>query len=246
MGNKLKTFLLVLVAMAFTGLGIHYIVVQRQSLQLKAIEVKSLSSDYQELNLKYDVINQKLNEANKDKANNQAEIKKLEEDKQKADAERKRLEAELQAKLDAKTKLAKASENVVNTATGTQTAYAASAGGTKENWMTAAGIPQSDWQFVNCVIAGCDGVSAEGGWDGVQRWNTAGSGAYGLCQALPGNKMASAGADWETNPVTQLKWCHSYAQKYGGWSQAWQFRKCLGQCWSNSANRYVTKDHTWW
>lgn len=32
------------------------------------------------------------------------------------------------------------------------------------------------------------------------------SGAYGIPQALPGNKMAKAGDDWETNPVTQVKW----------------------------------------
>ncbi len=32
------------------------------------------------------------------------------------------------------------------------------------------------------------------------------SGAYGIPQALPGSKMASAGADWQTNPTTQIKW----------------------------------------
>ena len=35
------------------------------------------------------------------------------------------------------------------------------------------------------------------------------SGAYGLCQHLPGSKMASAGSDWATNPV-QLRWCNSW------------------------------------
>ncbi len=43
------------------------------------------------------------------------------------------------------------------------------------------------------------------------------SGAYGLPQALPGSKMASAGADWRTNPVTQLRWMVAYlAGRYGG------------------------------
>lgn len=116
-----------------------------------------------------------------------------------------------------------------------------------EEWMAAAGIPRSDWPYVNCVIAGCDGVSAEGGWNGVQRWNTAGSGAYGLCQALPAGKMASAGADWKTNPVTQLKWCHGYAQQYGGWAAAWNFRKCTGNCFSTKPGvGWIYKDHTWW
>lgn len=48
-------------------------------------------------------------------------------------------------------------------------------------------------------------------------YNYSGSGAYGLPQALPGHKMASAGADWRTNPVTQIRWARSYVNaRYGG------------------------------
>ncbi len=43
------------------------------------------------------------------------------------------------------------------------------------------------------------------GWDPT-RWNQGGSGAYGLPQALPGAKMAAAGADWATSARTQLVW----------------------------------------
>lgn len=47
------------------------------------------------------------------------------------------------------------------------------------------------------------------------------SGAYGIPQALPGSKMASEGADWETNPVTQIKWMIKYVNgRYGGWANA--------------------------
>lgn len=50
------------------------------------------------------------------------------------------------------------------------------------------------------------------------------SGAYGIPQALPGNKMASAGADWQTNPYTQLKWMYSYMQeRYQGIGGAYNF-----------------------
>jgi len=50
------------------------------------------------------------------------------------------------------------------------------------------------------------------------------SGSYGLPQALPGSKMASAGADWATNPITQLRWMASYvAERYGGFCPAWGF-----------------------
>jgi hypothetical protein len=49
------------------------------------------------------------------------------------------------------------------------------------------------------------------------------SSAYGIPQALPGKKMASAGADWRTNPETQIKWGlkyikHRYETPCGAWS----------------------------
>lgn len=56
-------------------------------------------------------------------------------------------------------------------------------------------------------------------WD-PHRWNHAGSGAYGLPQALPGSKMASAGRDWQYNPFTQVRWMKSYVKRYGGACQA--------------------------
>lgn len=50
------------------------------------------------------------------------------------------------------------------------------------------------------------------------------SGAYGLVQAYPGSKMASAGADWQTNPATQIKWGLSYMNgRYGSPCGAWSF-----------------------
>lgn len=50
------------------------------------------------------------------------------------------------------------------------------------------------------------------------------SGAYGIPQALPGNKMASFGDDWQTNPVTQIRWMiHYVTTRYGGWQQAMDF-----------------------
>jgi len=48
------------------------------------------------------------------------------------------------------------------------------------------------------------------------------SSAYGIPQALPGSKMSSAGADWETNPATQIKWGLGYIQdRYGSPCGAW-------------------------
>lgn len=55
------------------------------------------------------------------------------------------------------------------------------------------------------------------------------SGAYGLVQALPGSKMASAGADWRTNPATQIKWGLNYMEdRYGSPCAAWTFHQANG------------------
>jgi hypothetical protein len=50
------------------------------------------------------------------------------------------------------------------------------------------------------------------------------SGAYGIPQALPGYKMATAGADWLTDPATQIKWGLGYiSQTYGTPCNAYDF-----------------------
>nr|WP_202543539.1 transglycosylase SLT domain-containing protein [Streptomyces sp. SID8382] len=55
------------------------------------------------------------------------------------------------------------------------------------------------------------------------------SGAYGLVQALPAGKMASAGADWQTNPATQIKWGLNYMnERYGSPCDAWSFWQANG------------------
>jgi hypothetical protein len=55
------------------------------------------------------------------------------------------------------------------------------------------------------------------------------SGAYGIPQALPGSKMASAGPDWQTNPATQIKWGLGYIkQLYGNPCGAWAFEEANG------------------
>ena len=60
----------------------------------------------------------------------------------------------------------------------------------------------------------------ESGWN-YQAYN-ASSGATGIPQSLPGNKMASAGADWQTNATTQIAWGLQYiASAYGTPCSAW-------------------------
>lgn len=65
-------------------------------------------------------------------------------------------------------------------------------------------------------------------WERESHWNpyahNASSGAYGIPQALPGSKMASAGADWQTNPRTQITWGLGYISgRYGSPCGAWDF-----------------------
>lgn len=52
------------------------------------------------------------------------------------------------------------------------------------------------------------------------------SSAYGIPQALPGEKMASAGPDWAENPATQIRWGLGYiASSYGTPCNAWSFKQ---------------------
>ena len=70
-------------------------------------------------------------------------------------------------------------------------------------------------------------VTRESGWN-VTASNPS-SGAYGLGQALPGDKMASAGSDWQTNPATQIKWTLGYMdERYGSPCEAQSFWESHG------------------
>ena len=63
-------------------------------------------------------------------------------------------------------------------------------------------------------------------WSRESGWRTnAGnpSGAYGIPQALPGSKMASAGADWRDSAATQITWGLNYiGGRHGSPCGAWQ------------------------
>lgn len=67
----------------------------------------------------------------------------------------------------------------------------------------------------------------ESGWR-VNAYN-ASSGAYGIPQSLPGSKMATAGADWATNPATQISWGLGYiGGRYGTPCGAWGHSQSTG------------------
>ncbi|MBM7505028.1 lytic transglycosylase domain-containing protein [Agromyces aurantiacus] len=97
---------------------------------------------------------------------------------------------------------------------GSAQAYAAGA-------VAARGWPSTEF---DCLVALWN---KESGWR-VNAYN-ASSGAYGIPQALPGSKMATAGADWETNAATQIEWGLGYIQgRYGTPCGAWGHSQSVG------------------
>ncbi|MEU4015925.1 transglycosylase SLT domain-containing protein [Microbacterium sp. NPDC028030] len=87
-----------------------------------------------------------------------------------------------------------------------------SGGGAPAEWMAAAGIAQSDWQYVDYI------VSRESGWN--PNATNSSSGACGLVQALPCSKVPGNGY----NPVDNLRWATGYATgRYGSWAGAYNF-----------------------
>jgi hypothetical protein len=64
-------------------------------------------------------------------------------------------------------------------------------------------------------------------WQKESGWNVSAlnrsSGAYGIPQALPATKLATAGGDWRTSPSTQIRWGLDYINaRYGGPCNAWR------------------------
>jgi hypothetical protein len=83
--------------------------------------------------------------------------------------------------------------------------------------MIDAGFPISQFGCLNKLW------NKESGWN--HRAENPSSGAYGIPQSYPGSKMRSAGADWRTNPATQIEWGLGYIKgRYqspcGAWSRS--------------------------
>lgn len=122
--------------------------------------------------------------------------------------ERKRLEAE---KAAAEAEAAKKNQSSGAGGGGAPAKY--TGGGAPAEWMAAAGIPESDWGYVDMI------VSRESGWN--PNATNASSGACGLVQALPCSKVPGGNG---YDPVANLMWGHGYATgRYGGWAQAAAF-----------------------
>lgn len=207
--------LAVLILGGFTWLAINSGVTTK-NLEIKTIKLQSAEAKLKEVNLKVEKLK---TQSSTDKA----KAEQLEKEK-------KELETKLQAKADAKAKLELAAAQAEQKLTASRIASAMSVptlpAGSHTDWMAAAGISPGDYGFVDYIVmheGSYNPCVINGGAVDCNYAVNGGQKAYGVCQALPGNKMASAGTDWATNPVTQLKWCNDYAQGKGGWGASYQF-----------------------
>nr|WP_209706743.1 transglycosylase SLT domain-containing protein [Leucobacter exalbidus] len=125
--------------------------------------------------------------------------------------ERLRLEAEAKAKAEAEAKKKAESAAAAGPAAPAGPARY-TGGGAPAEWMAAAGIPESDWGFVDYI------ANKESTWN--PNATNASSGACGLIQAYPCSKVPGNGYD----PVDNLRWASGYAaDRYGGWAGAYDF-----------------------
>jgi hypothetical protein len=114
-----------------------------------------------------------------------------------------------------------------------------SAGQTSGGSPGTAAVPTGSPQQIAMAMLGSYGWSSsefsclDQLWSRESGWNPQAanpySGAFGIPQALPGSKMASAGADWATNPATQIRWGLGYIREmYGSPCGAWSHELATG------------------
>ncbi|MCX4770142.1 transglycosylase SLT domain-containing protein [Streptomyces sp. NBC_01260] len=150
----------------------------------------------------------------KKSAEESARIQAAKDAKSKKQAAEDQLAKERKAEQDKKDAAERASRSEVRSASAfaTQGSYSVS----EVQAMARQMIPGDQFQCFSNI------VNHESTWN--YRASNPSSGAYGLVQALPGSKMASAGADWQTNPATQIKWGLNYMDsRYGSPCGAWSF-----------------------
>lgn len=202
-----------IVGLLTLGSGTAYLIKQHTELVDKSAQLQTLQNDYEELTQEHHATIEQLDVVTEEKQvlEDKAQIlqtqnKELEESKNELEQQKGQLEqqnADLERQLQAK----RESQNQ-------QSVVASAPSGTCTDWISQAGV--SDVSNAYWLIMKESGCRVDA--------TNASSGAYGIPQALPGSKMASAGADWQTNPITQIRWMDSYVNgRYGGWAQAVAF-----------------------
>lgn len=206
------------VVIGFAGLAIQNIYSLSGQVKLKETKLNNLNIELNTINDQLKSLQSDLDKSKESDNAKQERIKQLEAEKATLENEKADLQAQLQAKLSQKEKLAQA-------ATLSSTASAKSSSSSSRlvvsktncyNWMSLAGIAVSEQD------AAYELIMRESGCNPHAR--NASSGAYGIPQSLPAGKMAKYGSDWQTNPVTQLMWMNEYVHnRYGSFQGALNF-----------------------
>ena len=154
-----------------------------------------------------------------------AEAKKRAEEKKQRAQEKKERAEKLRRAAEKKQRAAEKRERAEKAAEAERLGYDASTSDPKsiarQIMSNKYGWGGSEFSCYNKIIM------RESGWD-VHADNPTSS-AYGIPQALPGSKMASAGSDWRNNPATQIKWGLGYVKsRYGTPCSAWGFKSSHG------------------
>ena len=123
-------------------------------------------------------------------------------------------------------------EQILEAQNSTTSSSSQTTGGTGVSTLAAPANPTAAQATAKAMLASFGFASSQWSclyslWERESTWNVyaenAASGAYGIPQSLPGDKMASAGPDWQTNAATQIKWGLGYIkQVYGTPCGAWQ------------------------
>jgi hypothetical protein len=180
--------------------------------QLKDIQIKDKTLHIKRLQTEQQEAEKLLNEALEDKDASQQKLDEAQKKSEEVERQLKEKEAQLLSKNAAKAKLASAT-----------VATPAPAGGSCNDWIAQAGITHPiAYDLIGRENRKCNPcIYNNGSPTGAVDCNYAGENAYGIPQAMPGNKMAIMGADWRTNPVTQLKWMQWYViDRYKSWEGA--------------------------
>lgn len=202
-----KYAIAVLVVLGFISLGINNIVSTDHELKLKDVQLKDTSAELLRLQLDYDRLLEKLNNAHENSDTRKETIDKLEREKRELENRANELEQKLSAKREAQRV---AREKANNAASFSSSAQAAEGG--REDWIAAADIPKDQWQGVIELI------SRESSWN-PNAVNPS-SGACGLGQQLPCGKWSHKWND----PVGGLIDAHNYVMgRYGSWYAAIQW-----------------------
>lgn len=199
----------VLIVIAFGYIGYSDAVRTWQNLQNQKNHIENLNKEYKDLD-------KELDKTKETKQKSQEEVQKLEQEKKKLEEERQKLQSQLQAKVEAKAKLAAASRAVIDRAMNTQTASAMS--GNCSTWMAQAGITNAIAIDLIGRESGCNPCSYN---PGQSDCNYKGNAACGIPQALPCSKLRDVAGCAMTDAVCQLKWMQSYVYgRYGSWAGA--------------------------